>query len=79
MMQRLSLKRKEVKNYLSEKGTLDLEEVVLKFHFEYLMKDNQINLVRVRLNGIDGIKTDNIEYAMKKFKHWNCEWIEIID
>lgn len=81
----IKLPRVKVKDYLAELSDsvgnkrLNLEEVVLKLHFEYLMVNPKINLVRVRVNGVDGFEATNIEGAMNQFKHWNCTWIEIID
>lgn len=73
------LKRSEVKDYLVENTQLDLEEVILKLHHEYLLKDTTINLIRIRPNGLDGIRTNDYKLAMTKHKHWNCNWIIITD
>lgn len=81
----IELQRDKVKDYLvdvknlAEQPLYDLEEVVLKLHHDFLMKDKRINLLRLRPNGVDGFITTDIERSMKKNRHWNCSWIIIKD
>lgn len=89
----ISLERKEVPNYLIKNFSyLDEETVILKFKFEKLDKvfkytdtgekmqnPGKINLVRVRPNGIDGFRSNNLKHCTEKNKHWSCTWLYITD
>lgn len=75
----IELQRSEVRDYLIGLNKHDLEEVILKLEQDYLLKDTSINLIRIRPNGVDGIRTNDFKLAMQKYKHWNCEWIIIKD
>ena len=73
------LKRSEISAYL--KKVKFSEDFLLDFQHSCVIKDLSVNLVRVRYgpSGVDGIITNDITFAMEKYKHWNCDWIEIID
>lgn len=73
----IKLKRKEVIEYISKIRPEFSEELLIKFIAE--LENSAINLVRVDLNGIRGIITNKVSFAMNKYKHWNCEWIYIED
>ena len=62
----IKLKRKEVIEYISKIRPEFSEELLIKFIAE--LENSAINLVRVDLNGIRGIITNKVSFAMNKYK-----------
>ena len=75
----IELQREKIKDHLVKNYKYNSEEVVLKLHFDFIMKDKTINLIRLRPNGVDSWITTDIDRSIKKNKHWNCSWIIIKD
>ena len=78
----IELFRHEVKPHLAKLQFNDeflFNEDFLNKYDSCCINDKKNNLVRVRYGpaGIDVIETNDIEYAMKKNRHWNCDWIII--
>lgn len=40
---------------------------------------DKAKLLRCRVDGVDLIRTNDIDFAKEKFKNWNCEWHVVED
>lgn len=69
------MEEKELREYLLGLKRYDIDTVVDGI-LDKIKENSSINLLRLRINGIDGIVTNNFKHAKKKYKNWNCIWVE---